>query len=90
MITAKKYLEVTEVKYTSGFSLKVLFNDGTSREVDLSGLLQTPPPVFLPLKDQKQFAKISVSPVGGVFWECGADLSAEYLRDYQDTKRTIK
>lgn len=83
MITAKKYLEVTDVKHTSGFRLKIQFNDGTSKEVDLSALLKTPPPVFEPLRDEKTFAKIFVSPVGGIYWECGADLSAEYLKDYR-------
>ena len=86
MITAKKYLEVTDVKHTGGFCLKVQFNDGTAKEVNLSTLMKTPPPVFQPLKNEKAFAKISISPVGGIAWECGADLSAEYLRDYKDAK----
>ena len=85
MITAKKYLEVTDVTYTGGFGLKVQFNDGTTKEINLSALLKTPPPVFQPLKDEKNFAKISVNPVGGISWDCGADLSAEYLRDYKST-----
>ena len=62
--------------------MKIQFNDGTAREVNLSQLMKTPPPVFQPLKDEKVFAKIAVSPVGGIAWECGADLSAEFLRDY--------
>ena len=86
MITAKKYLEVTDVKHTGAFCLKVQFNDGTAKEIDLSALMKTPPPVFQPLTNEKAFAKISVNPVGGISWECGADLSAEYLRDYQGTK----
>lgn len=83
MITAKKYLEVTDVRVTGGFCLKVQFNDGTTRDVDLSVLMEAAPPVFLPLKDAKAFAKISLNSVGGIAWECGADLSAEYLRRYQ-------
>ena len=86
MITAKKYLEVTDVKYTGAFCLKVQFNDGTAKEVNLSSLMKTPPPVLQPLTDEKSFAKIAVNPVWGISWECGADLSAEYLKDYPGTK----
>ena len=86
MITAKKYLEVIDVKYTGEFCLKVQFDDGTAKEINLSALMKTPPPVFQPLTDENSFEKVSVNPVGGVSWECGADLSAEYLRDYQGTK----
>ena len=86
MITTKKYLEVIDVKYAGNFCLKVQFNDGTAKEINLSPLMKIPPPVFQPLKDEKAFAKISVNPVGGVSWECGADLSAEYLRDYPTSK----
>ena len=83
MITAKNYLEVTDVNHLGGFRLKVQFNDGATKEIDLSALMKTPPPVFQPLKDEKVFARVSVSPVGGICWECGADLSAEYLKDHR-------
>ena len=85
MITAKKYLEVTDVKHTGSSRLKIQFNDGTEREINLSALIESAPPVFQPLKDEQSFAKISVNPVGGISWECGADLSAEYLKNYEVT-----
>ncbi|NDC24449.1 MAG: DUF2442 domain-containing protein [Proteobacteria bacterium] len=76
----------TRVKHKGGFCLNIQFNDGNAREVDLSAFMKSPPPVFQPLQDEKAFAKISVSPVGGIAWDCGAELSAEYLKDYPSTK----
>lgn len=80
MITAKKYLEVLEVKHLGGYLLEVSFNDGTHKRVNLTPLLQSPPPVFETLKSEESFSKVTVNPVGGIAWECGADLSAEYLK----------
>jgi len=80
MITAKKYLEVLEVKHLGGYRLEISFNDGTNRAVDLTSLIKSSPPVFEPLKSETNFAKVTVNPVGGIVWECGADLSAEYLK----------
>lgn len=87
MLTAKKYFEVIDLKYVGGHRLHISFNDGTQREVDLSDLMSAPPPVFTALKDPTNFAKVSISPVGGVEWENGADLGAEFLRDYAPGKR---
>ncbi len=83
MITAKKYFEVVDLKYLGGHRLRVAFNDGTQRDVDLSDLMGSPPPVFSALKDPVNFAKVSISPVGGIEWENGADLGAEFLRDHE-------
>ena len=83
MITAKKYLEVIGVKSLGGFRLEVSFNDGLRREVDLTQLLKSPPPVFQPITDEKNFSKVEINAVGGISWDCGADLSAEFLKDYK-------
>lgn len=80
MQTAKELLEVVSVEPAENYRLLLVFSDGATRKVDLSGLLKTPPPVFEPLKNETEFRKISVNPVGGVSWDCGADLSADYLR----------
>ena len=83
MITAKKYLEVTEVRPKGGYRIEVAFNDGFKREVDLTSLLKSPPPVFQPVADDRNFSKVQINPVGGISWECGADLSAEFLREFK-------
>ena len=80
MHVAKDILEVISVEPCDGFCLLLVFSDGVSRKVDLSRLLKVPPPVFEPLKSATEFKKISVNPVGGISWDCGADLSADYLR----------
>jgi hypothetical protein len=82
MISAKNYFEVTGLQHLGGYRLRVKFNDGTQREIDLSGFFRTPPPVFAALKDPLMFEKIEISPVGGVCWDNGADLGAEFLRDF--------
>jgi hypothetical protein len=83
LISAKiKYFEVIDLKYISGHRLQIFFNDGSQRNVDLSDLMKNPPQVFVTLKDPANFAKVSISAVGGIEWENGADLSAEFLRDY--------
>lgn len=80
MQIAKEILEITEVTVVGTRTLKVNFNDGTEGEVRLNELLSSPPPVFHALQDEKEFMKVSINPVGGVIWDCGADLSADYLK----------
>ena len=76
---AREYLEVLKVEPLSEFRLNIQFSNGTSKEIDLSHLLKAPPPVFEPLTDRKKFTKVFINPVGGIAWDSGADLSAEYL-----------
>ena len=80
MHKASDYLEVVEVKFLDGQRLSVKFNDGVIKEVDLTPLIENPPPVFVQLKDKEEFKNVSINPVGGISWNCGADLSAEYLK----------
>ena len=79
MITGDELIEVESVSFEKDFELNVRFNNGQQKKVDLSSLMKNPPPVFANLRDKNEFKKVSVNPVGGVQWECGADLSAEYL-----------
>ena len=79
MIIGAELIEVESVIAEENYALIIQFNNGQKKKVDLSQLLQYPPPVFEPLKDMKQFKKVSVNPVGGIQWESGADLSADYL-----------
>lgn len=73
-------LEVTEVKYVSGYTLLLSFSDGAEGTVDLEGALWGP--VFEPLKDVGFFKQVFLSPVlHTVAWPNDADFSPEYLRE---------
>ncbi len=79
MIEGTALIEVESVVAEKNNILVVHFNNKRKKQIDLSELLKNPPPVFAALLDQNEFKKVSVNPVGGIQWECGADLSAEYL-----------
>ncbi len=79
MIIAKEILEVLEVKAVSRNELAVTFNNDIEKIISLNSLIQNPPPMFMKLQDEQQFKKVTVNMVGGISWDCGADLSADYL-----------
>jgi len=79
MISGAELLEVESVAVERDYVLSITFNNGQKKTVDLSSLLKNPPPVFSALRDNNEFKKVSVNPVGGIQWECGADLSADFL-----------
>ena len=79
MITGEALIEVESVSVEKDFVLNIQFSNGQQKKIDLTSLLKNPPPVFADLRDMSEFKKVSVNPVGGIQWECGADLSADYL-----------
>ena len=79
MITGAELIEVESVAVEKDFEVSITFSNGQKKKVDLSALLKNPPPVFSALRDRNEFKKVSVNPVGGIQWDCGADLSADYL-----------
>lgn len=79
MIEGSELIEVESVIAENNYILIVKFNNGHTKKIDFSNLLKNPPPVFVELKNANEFKKVSVNPVGGIQWQCGADLSAEYL-----------
>jgi hypothetical protein len=59
-------------------ALTLVFNDGTQKTVDVLPLLTGP--VFEPLRDDEQFARVRLDPVcGTVVWPNGADFAPEAL-----------
>lgn len=76
----KDYLEVIKVEVIDSENLRIEFNDGEKKTVNFSHLISSPPPVFEKIKDENEFRKVSINPVGGISWEFGGDLSAEYLK----------
>lgn len=72
--------DITEVELTGGYGLRLTFDDGAVRELDLEGQLDGP--VFEPLRDPDLFAQVSVDPESGtVRWPTGADLDPIVVYD---------
>jgi len=70
--------DVIEVKYVSGFTVWLRFEDRTAGEIDLGHELHGP--VFEPLRDPAYFARVRVNPdTGTIEWPNGADFAPEFL-----------
>jgi hypothetical protein len=65
--------DIIEVEVIGDRALRVTFDDGAIREVNLKGKLDGP--VFEPLRDPERFAQVTVDRESGtVSWPTGADL----------------
>ena len=73
-------LRITEATVSGPHLLRLAFNDGTHKTVDVTPLLSGP--VFEPLRDPDYFARAVLDPVcGTVVWPNGADFAPEALRE---------
>ncbi|WP_165235034.1 DUF2442 domain-containing protein [Aquisphaera insulae] len=73
-------LRIREVQVCGRHSLRLEFNDGSTRRVDIRPLLEGP--IFEPLRDPDYFARVSLDVTcGTVVWPNGADFAPEALRD---------
>ena len=70
------FLEVSDAEYIRDYLLKVTFNNGDIKLVDLQDSLQGP--VFEPLRDTIFFRQFSIH-FNTVEWKNGADFAPEYL-----------
>ena len=70
------FIEVTKADYLDGYRVKLLFNNGETRIVDLSQSLNGG--VFAPLKDLEFFKRFTIK-FNTIEWENGADFAPEYL-----------
>jgi len=69
---------VTEATYLGGYKLKVRFDNGESKVVDLHAHLDGP--IFEPLKDLEFFKSFSVNQdLDTVVWPNNADFSPDFL-----------
>ena len=65
--------DIVEVEVKGDHGLRVTFDDGAVRDVNLEGQLDGP--VFAPLRDPELFAQVEVDRESGtVTWPTGADL----------------
>ncbi|MDQ3986894.1 MAG: DUF2442 domain-containing protein [Actinomycetota bacterium] len=79
MKTKKHVIRIRSVTPLPGLRVRLAFDDGTSRELDLSGLMRGP--IFDPLKrDENLFREVRVDPeLGTIVWPNGADLDPDVL-----------
>jgi hypothetical protein len=72
------FLHVTRVEHLHDFVLRLEFNEGSVRDIDLAGHLWGE--VFEPLRDPTFFARVTFNrETGTIEWPNGADLAPEYL-----------
>jgi hypothetical protein len=81
-------LHVVEAEVSGPYVLSLIFNDGTSKTVDVRPLLEGP--VFEPLQDPVFFARVLLDPAcGTVVWPNGADFAPEALHELPDLRESI-
>ena len=73
-------LRIVEARVCGPQLLRLAFNDGTRKTVDISPLLKGP--VFEPLRDPSYFSQVHLDTVcGTVAWPNGIDLAPEALQE---------
>ncbi len=73
-------LRIYEMHVCGPSSLRLAFNDGTIKQVDLRPLLDGP--IFEPLREPEYFARVTLDSVcGTVVWPNGADFAPEALHE---------
>ncbi|NUR78294.1 MAG: DUF2442 domain-containing protein [Thermoleophilia bacterium] len=79
MSTRTRTARIRSVEPLAGFALRLSFDDGTVREIDLEADLWGP--VFEPLRDDPQlFRQVRVDEeLGTIVWPNGADLDPDVL-----------
>ncbi|MHC4937612.1 MAG: DUF2442 domain-containing protein [Planctomycetota bacterium] len=71
-------IRITELEFAEGFTVRVTFSDGTSRDIDLKPFLKGP--VFEPLHDIAEFRRATVdAELGTIVWPNGADICPDVL-----------
>ena len=72
------FLHVTHVAYLKDYQLRLEFNDGKVKDLDLKDELYGE--IFEPLRELEFFRKVSVNPdTGTIQWPNGADFAPEFL-----------
>ena len=72
------YIKVVAADYVEDYKIKLTFNDGLSKVVDLEDELWGE--VFEPLKDKAYFKNFTRD-TWTIGWSCGADFAPEFLYD---------
>ena len=85
-------MHVVDVECLGDYRLRLKFNNGVTKEVDLQNELYGT--VFKPLKDPALFKQVRINSTRTtVEWPNGADLAPEYLyeigRDVESTSKPV-
>lgn len=74
------FLEIIKAEYVDGYRLRVVFNDGTVKEMDFTDVVHEYP-VFKPLQNVDSFRKFNVTDT--LEWEGGTiDIAPEYVYEH--------
>jgi hypothetical protein len=77
-------LHIDEARYLDQYRLRLWFDNGVIKDVDLAGELHGE--VFEPLRDRAVFRQVFVNAeTGTIEWPNGADLAPEFLFDIGET-----
>jgi len=80
------FLHVTHVSYLKEYQLRLEFNDGKIKDLDLRDELYGE--IFEALKDIEFFEKVGVNPdTGTIEWPNGADFAPEFLYEMGEEVR---
>ncbi len=71
-----EFLKINKAEYLEEYRIKLWFNNGEIRVVNLVDSMDGP--VFMPLKDIEYFKEFSI-PYNTIEWPNGADFAPEYL-----------
>jgi hypothetical protein len=76
-------LRICEARVCGPHSLRLVFNDGTTKQVNVRPLLDGT--IFEPLRDPPYFASMTLDSIcGTVVWPNGADFAPEALHDLEE------
>ena len=70
------FIEIIKAEYLDEYRLRLWFNNGKVKDVDLSDSLKGK--IFVPLQDKEFFRRFSIR-FNTIEWENGADFAPEYL-----------
>jgi len=77
---------VTGVKIVGPYTLRVTFEDGATRSIDLGPVLEGE--LYGPLRDPELFQRVEVDPeVHTVVWPNGADFDPATLHDWPEVAK---
>jgi len=80
---------ITSVEIISPYSLRLGFNDGLSRMINLEPILEGE--IYGPLRDPLAFAQVSIDPeIHTVVWASGADFDPATLHDWPDHEAAFR